>query len=191
MKKFKKILAGIISATMLLTISASASTDDGVFTENSNMKNYTPYSCTVRIARTHVNFSNIKWGEYKATGFLFSNRYWECELRSASSGYVVSDAYSSATSVSGNFPNLYRELDVDDISIGTSDMDQLVVDKSYYANLSVTPGSKYDSGVELLVESETGESNWFGDLPYQDGIPMNYQVYNEHLITGQKTSVSW
>lgn len=179
--KTKRVLAGLIAAAMLLTISASAATDDGVFTRTSNRQPYTPNSCIVSVQSTRVTFYNMRWDD----GYMFGGAiYWEGELR-GTGGYNISDAYSDAVSVTGTLPYLYYEYDEDDVSVGCKGMSDIDPDVTYSGIIDTVEGPNYDDGVELLVESETGI------YLFLDGIPQNYQVYEDHINTVTNRMVSW
>ena len=64
-------------------------------------------------------------------------------------------------------------------------MSDIDPDVTYSGIIDTVEGPNYDDGVELLVESETGI------YLFLDGIPQNYQVYEDHINTATNRMVSW
>lgn len=180
-KSKKKFLTILLTLSFCLSsiISAYAATDDGDFSATSNRKVYTPRSCSIQLTATNVYFHNLRWDDVT----FGSAYYWEGELRGASTN--ISKAYSGVSSVVGSLPQLYKEYDEDDASIGCKDMSAISSSKTYYAGLGVSKGSKFDSGVDILFESEYGL--WGGI----DGLPLNYQRFYITLNTKTNKNTAW
>lgn len=179
MKKIRFILVLFVIAAMIVPAYALA-TDDGYFSASYNRKAYTPISCTVNVTTTTASFTNLKWADNNFSG----SSYWEGELR-GTRGYSISDAYLRADAITSNLPNAYREYDEDDMSIGCKNMSQIDPSQIYYAVLSATKGPQFDSGVDLIVESETG--TWL----LIDGLPQQYQVFDQTINTASRRMIGW
>ena len=164
---------------MCFTCVASAVTDDGAFTANSNRKFYTPKACDIQINEGHIYYSLLQWDDY----MFGSAYYWEGEIRGTSE--PISAAYSNVTAAVGSLPYLYKEYDEDDATIGCRDMAGITGNTSYYVGLTMTKGPKYDQGVELFFESEYGI--WGGI----DGLPLNYQGFVGRLNTKSARAMAW
>lgn len=181
MKKARFILAFLVVAVMIVPAYAlTTATDDGYFGASYNRAAYTPMSCTVNITGTTASFTNLRWEGNNFSG----SDYWEGELR-GTQGYSISDAYLNATGITSSLPNAYREYDDDDMSIGCKNMSQIAPAQTYYAVLNATKGPRFDSGVELIVESETG--TWL----IIDGLPLRYQVFEQTLNTKSRRMIGW
>ena len=140
------------------------------------------------------------WGTQIFTNWIFKNlswtnsawgtgHYWEGEVRGYN-GANISDAYLGVTAIAGNLPNMYKEYDSDDLSLGCSELSGLVAGNTYYATLTTEMADSFNDGVELWFESEYGDwYGWFGENG--DGDPLRYQLFAERFHTTDNRILYW
>ena len=180
----KKLSALFLISCLLLTslsITIFAATNDGAFNRSTNIQFYTPTSCSVTMYDDTVHFSTLQWNTNQFAGA----HYWEGELRGHPNSSAISNAYSGVTAVSGSLPGLYKEYDKDDMSIGSSCIQNISTNQYYYATLNVVKGPSFNSGVDVIFESE------FGTWLIIDGLPSRYQTYDYIMNTASGNRISW
>ena len=176
----KRMFALIVACAVLFTanvnVYAYAATNDGAFSSSSdpNRQSYTPVNCHIMISETSAWFQYLKW-ENVSFGMI---DYWEGELRVTSPGHTIA---------AGTLPFLRDDgsSDPDDRAFVSTAITEAELGETYYVTMSLTPGPKYDDGVELMFESETGL--WMG----LDGIPTRYQGFTGRVVTGETLVMSW
>ena len=175
------VLFAFVLCTLLCSVSA-LQVDMPFDSRGNNRQEYTPKSCSVTLYASSVNFATLEWGPL--TNYSGGN-YWEGEIRGTDSANTLASAYGGVSGVSGNLPHLYKEYDSNDLSIGCNNMGYIVSDQYYYAVCSTSAGSSFNSGVNLLFESETGQ--WLG----VDGWPVRCQEHSTHMNTATANRLSW
>lgn len=180
MKKYYKKPLSVLLVLLLLTTPIFAAKNDGYFTSDFNRQDYTPRICQIVISENNVYFENMQWDDYSFGAAL----YWEGEIRRVSEGEFA-DVYSGLIAGTSNLPFFHKEYDEDDVTVGCHGMSEIKGNTLYYAGLTVEKGPKYDQGIDLVFESETGI--W----GICDGLPTNYQTFGTYLNTVRRTAIAW